>query len=569
MTANIPRILLAGTNSGCGKTTITCALLKALVNRKLNTISFKCGPDYIDPMFHSSITGSVCGNLDSFFLDENTLKYLLAEDSEGSDISIIEGVMGYYDGVELRSFKASTYEIAALTDTPVILVVGARGASLSVLATIDGFLNFNKDADSNIRGVILNQCTQMTYKILADEMIRRFDGRIKPLGFMPVMPDCSLESRHLGLITAAEVTDLNERLQRLAEQAERSLDIDGMISLARGAADLVFELPEALYGISQFNETDEGCVNTQGASQLRRAVNLGVQPLFENACADCFLTVSAPSRHACEPAMTSGTGITKVHGAMSGISQFNETDEGCVNTQGENQLRRAVNLGVQPLFENACELATTSGVRIAVARDRAFCFYYEDSLRLLEKMGAELVAFSPLNDSHLPADIKGLYLGGGYPELYAEKLSQNITMLEDIRAALSDKLPCIAECGGFMYLTEKIADHPMVGFLKGSCYDTGKLSRFGYINITAEHDGLLCKHGQSIAAHEFHHWDCDNTGDSFKAVKLSGKTWKAAVMTDSLYAGYPHFHFYANPEFARNFYNACCRYNAAFPLEMK
>ena len=514
MTANIPRILLAGTNSGCGKTTVTCALLKALVNRKLNTVSFKCGPDYIDPMFHSSITGSVCGNLDSFFLDENTLKYLLAEDSEGSDISIIEGVMGYYDGVELRSFKASTYEIAALTDTPVILVVGARGASLSVLATIDGFLNFNKDADSNIRGVILNQCTQMTYKILADEMIRRFDGRIKPLGFMPVMPDCSLESRHLGLITAAEVTDLNERLQRLAEQAERSLDIDGMISLARGAADLVFELPEALYGISQFNETDESCINTQEESQLRRAVNLGVQPLFENACADCFLTVSAPSRHTCEPAMT-------------------------------------------------------SGVRIAVARDRAFCFYYEDSLRLLEKMGAELVAFSPLNDSHLPADIKGLYLGGGYPELYAEKLSQNITMLEDIRAALSDKLPCIAECGGFMYLTEKIADHPMVGFLKGSCYDTGKLSRFGYINITAEHDGLLCKHGQSIAAHEFHHWDCDNTGDSFKAVKLSGKTWKAAVMTDSLYAGYPHFHFYANPEFARNFYNACCRYNAAFPLEMK
>ena len=520
MTANIPRVILAGTNSGCGKTTVTCALLKALVDRKLNTVSFKCGPDYIDSMFHRSITGAVCGNLDSFFFDENTLKYLLTEDSEGHDISIIEGVMGYYDGLQLSSFKASTYEVARLTNTPAVLVVGARGASLSVLAIIEGFLNFSRDEDSNIRGVILNQCTQMTYKILADEIIRRFEGKIKPLGFMPVMPDCSLESRHLGLITAAEVTDLNEKLQRLAEQAERSIDIDGVISMARGAADLEFELPEALSGILQLNETDKGCINTHGENLPRRAVNLGEQSLFENACADCFLTVTAPSQHACEPAISSEDKITA----------------------------------------RECE-NNTSRVRIAVARDRAFCFYYEDSLRLLEKMGAELVSFSPLNDSHLPDDIHGLYLGGGYPELYAEKLSQNKTMLEDIRAALSDKLPCVAECGGFMYLTEKIADHTMVGFLKGSCYDTGKLSRFGYINIVAEHDGMLCKRGQSIAAHEFHHWDCDNTGDSFKAVKQSGKTWEAIIMTDSLYVGYPHFHFYANPEFARNFYNACSHYN--------
>ncbi len=491
MTANIPRVLLAGTNSGCGKTTVTCALLKALVNRKLNTVSFKCGPDYIDPMFHSSITGSVCGNLDSFFFDKNMLKYLLAEDSEGSDISIIEGVMGYYDGLELRSFKASTYEIAVLTDTPAILVIGARGASLSVLAIIEGFLNFSKNADSNIRGVILNQCTQMTYKILADEIIRRFGGRIKPLGFMPVMPDCSLESRHLGLITAAEVTDLNEKLQRLAEQAERSIDIDGMIDMARSAKDLEFE-------------------------------------------------------NACESAITLGEGVATVH-EIATTSKKEVTELSAADEAGETA-------AVQKQNDNI------PGVRVAIARDRAFCFYYEDSLRLLERMGAELVPFSPLDDEHLPPDIHGLYLGGGYPELYAEKLSQNKTMLEDIRAALYDKLPCIAECGGFMYLTERIADHPMVGFLNGSCYDTGKLSRFGYINITAEHDGLLCKRGQSIAAHEFHHWDCDNTGDSFKAVKLSGKTWNAIVMTDSLYAGYPHFHFCANPKFARNFYNACSHY---------
>ncbi len=503
MTANIPRVILAGTNSGCGKTTVTCALLKALVNRKLNTVSFKCGPDYIDPMFHSSITGSVCGNLDSFFFDENTLKCLLAEDSEGHDISIIEGVMGYYDGLELSSFRASTYEIARLTDTPSILVVGARGASLSVLATIEGFLNFSRNEDSNIRAVILNQCTQMTYKILADEITRRFDGRIKPLGFMPVMPDCSLESRHLGLITAAEVTDLNEKLQRLAEQAEQTIDIDGVISIAQDAPNLDIEpvkLPHVPHKVS--SSTD-----TLNDGQPARAVNLGVQPLFENACADCFLAVAAPSQHA---------------SVLTSACKAREQDR------------------------------PTITVRIAVARDNAFCFYYEDSLRLLEKLGAELVPFSPLNDSHLPSDIHGIYLGGGYPELYAEKLSSNKTMLDEIGTALSNKLPCIAECGGFMYLTEQIADYPMVGFLKGSCYDTGRLSRFGYINIVAEHDGLLCKRGQSIAAHEFHHWDCDNTGDSFKAIKPSGRLWPAIIMTDSLYAGYPHFHFYANPEFAWN-----------------
>ena len=496
MTANIPRVILAGTNSGCGKTTVTCALLKALVNRKLNTVSFKCGPDYIDPMFHSSITGSVCGNLDSFFFDENTLKCLLAEDSEGHDISIIEGVMGYYDGLELSSFRTSTYEIARLTDTPSILVVGARGASLSVLATIEGFLNFSRNEDSNIRAVILNQCTQMTYKILADEIIRKFDGRIKPLGFMPVMPDCSLESRHLGLITAAEVTDLNEKLQRLAEQAEQTIDIDGIISIAQDAANLQFEPVELLYGtIGEM--LDEGSHS----------------PCWDGAATARKQSAKAFSNSGCTPRFTA-----------------REQDR------------------------------PTITVRIAIARDNAFCFYYEDSLRLLEKLGAELVPFSPLNDSHLPSDIHGIYLGGGYPELYAEKLSSNKTMLDEIGTALSNKLPCIAECGGFMYLTEQIADYPMVGFLKGSCYDTGRLSRFGYINIVAEHDGLLCKRGQSIAAHEFHHWDCDNTGDSFKAIKPSGRLWPAIIMTDSLYAGYPHFHFYANPEFAWNFYRACSDY---------
>ena len=161
MKRQIPRLVLAGTNSGCGKTTAVCALLQALVNRGLKTGAFKCGPDYIDPMFHSRIIGAKCANLDLHFFPENTLNCLLAKNGEDRDVSLIEGVMGYYDGVGLTTAKGSTYEIARVTNSPVVLVVGVRGAALSALATIQGFLDFAPD--NRIQGVILNRCTAMTY----------------------------------------------------------------------------------------------------------------------------------------------------------------------------------------------------------------------------------------------------------------------------------------------------------------------------------------------------------------------------------------------------------------------
>ena len=199
MQTQIPRLILAGTNSGCGKTTMVCALLQALVNRNLKTGAFKCGPDYIDPMFHSRIIGAKSANLDLHFFTPNTLNYLLAKNGEDRDISVIEGVMGYYDGAGLTSTKGSTYEVAQVTDSPVVLVVGAKGESLSVLATIQGFLDFCPD--NHIKGVILNQCTAMTYAALSAEIEKRF--QIKAFGFLPSLPQCALESRHLGLVTAA------------------------------------------------------------------------------------------------------------------------------------------------------------------------------------------------------------------------------------------------------------------------------------------------------------------------------------------------------------------------------
>ena len=324
-----------------------------------------------------------------------------------------------------------------------VLVVNARGAALSVLAAVEGFLHFAPD--SGIRGVILNGCSAMSYGPLARELENRLG--VRACGYLPRLPECALESRHLGLITADEVADLQEKLRKLAASAEKTLDIPTLLELADAAPPLRF-IPPALP----------------------------------------------------EP----GT-----------------------------------------------------PVRIGVARDRAFCFYYEDSLDLLRQLGAELIPFSPLADERLPDGVQGLYLGGGYPELYAAQLAENHVLRRRIREVVRAGMPCIAECGGFMYLTQSIAGHAMAGVLSGSCFDTGKLTRFGYATLTAQRDSMLFAAGEQISAHEFHRWDAENPGEDFLAEKPSGRSWCCAYAGETLYAGYPHFHFYANLSAAVRFVESC------------
>lgn len=440
----IPRLLIAGTNSGCGKTTLVCGILRALLDRGISVASFKCGPDYIDPMFHSRILHTQCHNLDLQFFPENTLRHLFAQGCQDAELGIIEGVMGYYDGVGL-SAKASSYEISRATHCPTILVVNARGAAHSLLAVIAGFVSLHPE--NNIRGVIFNNCSPMLYPRLEAEVTSHFQGAILPLGFLPPMPDCRFESRHLGLITAGEIDDLQQILGRLAAQTEKSVKLDTLLSLAAAAPALSWE------------------------------------PLI--------------------------------------LPQPGEP------------------------------------VSVAVAMDPAFCFYYGDNLQLLEKLGARLVPFSPLKDDSLPEDIQGLYLGGGYPELYAQALSENCKMLHSIRQALRDGLPCIAECGGFLYLQETLLGKPMAGCLPGGGFDTGHLVRFGYVSLTAKEDNLLCSAGETIPAHEFHYYDVEHPGTAFTARKDNGRQWECGFATDTLYAGFPHFHFYARPEMASRFLDAC------------
>ena len=443
MEKHIPRIMISGTSSGCGKTTVACAVMRALSRRGLRVGAFKCGPDYIDPMFHAAITGEKGANLDSFFFDDETLRFLIWKKAKNKDINVIEGVMGFYDGIAMTD-EGGASDISRRLKCPVVLTVPARGAALSVMAVIGGFVSFYPD--NLICGVILNGCSPHMYETLKREIEKRFGARVRPLGFMPHMPDCSLESRRLGLVTAAEVKELEKKADALSQMAEKCIDLDALAALANEAAPL-------------------------------------------------------------------------------GINEI-----------------------TLPRFEP---------VRIAVARDEAFSFYYDDSLGALSDMGAELVSVSPVHDRRLPEGVFGLYLGGGYPELHAEALSSNTEMIQSVKNALSRGLPCIAECGGFMYLTEYIGEYPMAGVIRGKSFDTGKLSRFGYVELTAKRDNMLCRAGQKIRAHEFHYWDSEFPGEAFTAKKPSGRAWDAAYASSRLYAGYPHFHFYSNIDFAINFYKAC------------
>ena len=437
------QFLVAAPCSGSGKTTLTCALLAALKRRGADPCAFKSGPDYIDPMFHRAVLGVESHNLDLFFSAPDTVRALYAQGAAGHGAAVCEGAMGFYDGLGGVTDTASAWHLADTLGLPVLLVVPAKGASLTLAAQINGLKTFR--TPSRIVGVLLNDCTSALYKMLKP-MLERETG-LPVLGHLPRLPEASIESRHLGLVTADEVADLREKLRQLAEAAEKTLELDALLEIAHNAPVLDFTPP-----------------------------------------------------------------VLPEKGAP---------------------------------------------VRIGVARDRAFCFYYEDSLDLLRQLGAELIPFSPLADEKLPDGVQGLYLGGGYPELYAAQLEENHALRRQIRDAVHTGMPCIAECGGFMYLTQAIAGHAMVGALPGDCFDTGRLTRFGYITAMAQEDSLLCRAGEQVPMHEFHHWDTPQPGDAFGAEKPSGKQWRCAYATDTLYAGFPHFHFYAKPVMAQRFLAAC------------
>ena len=451
-----PRILLAGTHSGVGKTTVTCALLRALQKRGKKPSAFKCGPDYIDPMFHREVLGVDSGNLDSFFQNEKQLKRSILQHTQ--DIAVMEGVMGYYDGIGFDSL-ASTAQVASLTQTPVVLVVDCKGRALSALAELYGFVHFRPEG-AQIKGVLLNRLPERLYAVAAEQI--RAMGLL-PVGFLPEQKEFQLKSRHLGLVTPEEIEGFQEQMDDLAIHLMQTVHLAGIEDLAEEA------------------------------------------PMIEE-------------------------------------KDGSQTEEGLWTKEDKK-----------------------ASVRIAVARDAAFCFYYRENLEILESYGCEILNFSPCKDTRLP-DCDGLILPGGYPELYADVLQKNEQMRRQICDKIQNGLPTIAECGGYLYLHQTLQDaegrrFPGAGVLNADCSYKGFQRQFGYIELTAQKDQLLAEAGDTLKAHEFHYFVSDQTCDAFCAEKPDhSKNWMAAVATDTLYAGFPHIAFSGSPKAAKRFAEAAGRY---------
>lgn len=424
--------LIAGTNSGIGKTTVSMGLMSCFEN----VSPFKVGPDYIDGKFHEFVTGNKSYNLDYFLMEEEGVKESFLKHTES--FAIIEGVMGLYDGIDNSFDNGSSAHIARILNLPVILVVDAKGKSTSIAAQVMGYQNFDKRV--NIIGVIINKVSsEKTYEILK-EAIEKYCN-IKCFGYISNINEISVSSRHLGLTQAEEILNLKEKIEILKESIKKTVNL------------------EEIYKSVEFN------------------LNYKLKNIF-----------------------------------------FSLKDK----------------------YKN---------LKIGIAKDNAFSFYYNDNIEFLENMGIEIEYFSPINDKKIPQDIDMLYFGGGYPENYAEELSKNIDILNSIREFYNKDGVIYGECGGFIYLSKKLVtldgkEFTFVNLNENIIEMKNKLdiSRFGYIKIKYK-ENLFGK------GHEFHYSKIRSEGNEkkeFQIEKPNGKKWECGFSSKNLLCGYPHIHFFTS-----------------------
>ena len=457
-------IAIAGERSGVGKTTVTLALLAALKRKQQTVQSFKVGPDYIDPMFHSYVTGRACRNLDPILTSETYVRQCFDRHSQTADCAIVEGVMGLFDGASGTTDAGSTAQVAKLLNVPVVLILNCSSTSRSIAAIAHGYRTF--DPQVQIAGVILN-------RVGSDRHLELLTAALLPL-YLPILgvlrrqDDINLPDRHLGLIPARELTDLNVTLDRLADLGETCFDWERLLPLL--TAKPAFQIPAG-----------EGL----------------------------------------------GLGAT---------------------------------------------ITATPKVRIAIAQDAAFNFYYADNLDLLRDLGAELVEWSPLVDRQLPPDISGLYFGGGFPEVFAEILAANTSAIASVKAAITAGMPTYAECGGLMYLCDRIIDfeersYPMVGIFSTVAV-MGKRLILGYRQLTALQNSVLFNAGDRVWGHEFHRSTLTELPSS-PVYDLQGYESNLVFAAEGwsryqVQAAYTHLHFGASPNIARRFLNCCRRFDKHF-----
>lgn len=455
---NYPRIILAGTNSGVGKTTLTMGLILALKKRGLIIQPFKAGPDYIDPSYHSLVSNRNCRNLDTWMLSEDAVLELFERQARICDMSIIEGAMGLYDGLESKE-EGSSAHLAKILKSSVILVVDARSLSRSAAAVVLGYKEFDRAVD--LRGVILNNIGSLSHYRSIKYAIEK-NTALPVLGFLPKDRDLILPERHLGLIPAQERKPLNVFLRRAEELVEDNVDVDALIAISRISHPL---------------------------------------PVFKKR-----------------------------------------------------------------LFAKEPKHAQTN---IAVAKDAAFNFYYQDNLDILRHHGANIIEFSPLKDKILPRNTDGFYIGGGFPELFAPKLAKNTVLKNDIFRCVKQGIPGYAECGGLMYLMKNIVDfrnkiYPMVGVFDSSVKMNDRMAALGYVNIEVIRNNILSNESVKTRAHVFH-WSYLNklpkkTEFAYKVKKKGRDAVLDGLLKWNVLASYTHLHFGSNIRFAKNFVHNCTIY---------
>ncbi len=450
------RIMIAATHSGAGKTTITCGIIRALSERKLKVQPYKVGPDYIDTSYHMLSSGSISRNLDEYILPAEEIKNIFAINSAKADISVVEGVMGLFDGYQADTDYCSSASMAKLLNCPVILVIDARAMAGSAAALASGFVNFDKNL--NINGIILNNVSTKSHYVILKTAIEKATG-VDVLGRLPKSAEVGLPSRHLGLVMQNELEDAEEKIQRMAELAEENIDIEKIIEISS---------------------------KTTG---------------FKN----------------------------------------------------QRQLHKKYD-----------------DLTLSVAKDEAFNFYYQDSLDFLSEMGVTIKYFSPLKDKKVPI-CDGIYIGGGYPEVFAQKLSSNANIRQHIKELSDSGLPVYAECGGLMYLGESLTDtdrneFEMCGVLAGKSIMSSSLKRFGYCTGEFIDQTILGKEGDCVRGHEFHHsvFETDlKPVYMMKKEKADGTSdiWSGGYKVNNTFASYLHTHFCSDYKIAYSFCEAMERYS--------
>ncbi|RZN37479.1 MAG: Ni-sirohydrochlorin a,c-diamide synthase [Methanophagales archaeon ANME-1-THS] len=452
----IPRVLIAGDRSSAGKTTICIGLLSALRARGLEVQGFKVGLDYIDPGFHTLVSGRSSRNLDGFLMSPDLVKEIVIRSCRGADIAVIEGVRGLYEGLNYDDEVGSTAQIAKILDCPVILVIDASSITRSVAALVNGYVQF--DPEVQIAGIILNNIGSERHGEKAQKAVEKYSA-LQVLGKIPRRADLGILMRHLGLITAVECKNRwNEYtvvLDNIKNTIEQHLDLNAVCELARSA------------------------------------------PALE----------------------------------MPGSRVFEVERSGAAN------------------------------VRIAVAFDEAFNFYYPDTLDLLALHGAEIVYFSLIRDKKLPEGVDALYIGGGFPELYAAELASNASMLKAVKDFYDGFGVIYAECGGLMYLMEDLeyrgTRFELCGVLKGSVR-FGEKRVVNYVEGVIQKDCILGKEGSRFKGHEFHHSDILLEGlaqveFAYKMLRGVGiKDGRDGIISKNCLASFAHLHAASYTAFAEN-----------------